>query len=197
MWFPICPFAFLWGRKEWGSGEEGGSELAIWCGKPRSWLTRSLQLRCCLHTGINVCALCCLLGLCCGVCSDIQLRESCWAPECPPRSSGLRRPADGIVCHRCPPPPQRACPTVGAPSTRCRGGRGAVSRWTTRGSQGVSLQFLPCLPSFLPHLALGLPPHLPSRLFFSFVSFPFLPFSFLPFPSLPFSSLCVELKILL
>lgn len=105
--------------------------------------------------------------------------------ECPPRSSRLRRPADGIVCPRGPPPPQRACPTLGAPSTRCRGGRGAVSRWTTRGSQGVSLQFLPGLPHFLPRLALGLPPHLPSRLF-SFVSLPFLPFSFLPFPSFLF-----------
>ena len=133
----------------------------------------------------------CLIGLCCGICSDVQLRESCWAPECPPRSSGLRH----CLSHRCPLPPQRASSALGARSIHSCGGRGAVSRWTTRGSQGVSLQFLPRLPFSSPISPwVSLPTSLPASSFPSFLS---LFFHFLFFPSLPFSSLCVELKILL
>lgn len=103
----ICVFV---GEKEWGSGEEGDPELEIWCGKPRFWLTTVPQLRCCLHTGINVCALYLphwsllwdmfrrtaereLLG------SRVSTSEL-WAPA----SRGRH-----CLSHRCPLPPQRAC----------------------------------------------------------------------------------------
>lgn len=81
-------------------------------------------------------------------------------------------------------PPQQSFPcstnTVQTAGRACN----AVSCFTTRGSQGVSLQFLPHFPPPPPSQS-GSPPHLPSFPFFSSLSFPLLPsYSFLFLPLL-------------
>ena len=77
--------------------------------------------------------------------------------------------------------PQQSCPcSVNTVHSLLGRVCSAVSCLTTRGRQGVSLQFPLTSPSSSPGLSLGLPPHPPSFLFLPFFSLS-LPFPFLFF----------------
>lgn len=180
----LCDFLFVHlhscgqMEKQKESEEENCYEHEIWCDKP-GYLT-VVSFSCGLAQGIQVWALL-PHGLCLGECSDSRVSERSLtgSQAFSFRTLASWLPVLGIVWITSPAPPHscKYWPPLGQVCS-------AVSCVPTRGSRGVSLQFLPYL-CCLPPPALGLRSLLPTS----------LPF-FFPFPSFS-SSLCVRLEIAL
>lgn len=125
-----------------------------------------------------------LIGVSCGICSDVQLSENCWAPKCsPPEHLALgflwSALCESLLIHRPAavlPLLCEYCPQTAGESLQC-----CVSCLTARGRQGVSLQFPLTSPSAPPPRPVSAGVSLPTPHPFSSCPSFLFPFPFLSF----------------